>query len=308
MTFRASYDRTARIVSAATAVLLCIITIVTHSVFAGALAALIMAAAYAWSPTGYSVADGSVVIRRIIGDVRIPIGGIRDVRVATADDFSGCIRIFGSGGLFGYFGLYRTSRLGRSTWYVTNRSHSVIIAGDSGTAVLSPDDVESFKAAVSRTAPSGTIADSGGGGNVRKACALIAVASVLAWSGVMAGSLFYSPGLPAYTLTGESLTIHDRFYPVTLDAASVDIGNVRVVDFNRDADWKPTERTNGFGSLHYHSGWFRVLSGNLVRMYRADGTRVVLLPPRGGGATVLLEVREPEKFLAEVREKWTRGS
>jgi hypothetical protein len=40
-------------------------------------------------------------------------------------------------------------------------------------------------------------------------------------------------------------------------------------------------------------------------MYRADGTRLVLLPPKGDGAAVLLETTDPEKFMREVRQAWS---
>jgi len=121
---------------------------------------------------------------------------------------------------------------------------------------------------------------------------------------VVAFSLLYSPGPPAYTLTPQSLTIHDRFYPVTLNAASVDVAHVRVIDLGSDTDWKPVARTNGFANARYHSGWFRVASGKVVRLYRTDATSVVLLPPKGDGTPVLLETKEPGKFRAEVLEKW----
>jgi hypothetical protein len=39
-------------------------------------------------------------------------------------------------------------------------------------------------------------------------------------------------------------------------------------------------------------------------MYRAGGTRLVLLPPKGDGAALLLETREPEKFVVELRHRW----
>jgi len=51
-----------------------------------------------------------------------------------------------------------------------------------------------------------------------------------------------------------------------------------------------------------------VASGKTVRLYRADGTRLVLLPPKGDGAAVLLETREPEKFVVELRRKWSGPS
>jgi hypothetical protein len=78
------------------------------------------------------------------------------------------------------------------------------------------------------------------------------------------------------------------------------------VDLGVDADWRPTMRTNGFANGHYRSGWFRVVNGETVRMYRADGTRLILLPPKGTGTSVLLEVDDPERFVREVRALWSR--
>jgi hypothetical protein len=105
-------------------------------------------------------------------------------------------------------------------------------------------------------------------------------------------------------LTPQSLTIHDRFYPVTLPAASVDIEHIRVIDVGVDTEWRPRGRTNGFANGHYRSGWFRLAGGKTVRLYQAGSGRLVLLPPKGDGAAVLLEARDPEKFLREVRREW----
>jgi hypothetical protein len=62
-------------------------------------------------------------------------------------------------------------------------------------------------------------------------------------------------GAPGYTLTPQSLTIHDRFYPVTLAAGSEYLEHVRVVDVGVEADWRPTAPTNGFANVHYRAGW-----------------------------------------------------
>jgi hypothetical protein len=72
----------------------------------------------------------------------------------------------------------------------------------------------------------------------------------------------------------------------------VDVEHIRLVDCGVDTDWRPTARTDGFANAHYRSGWFRVAGGKTVRMDRADGTRLVLLPPKGDGAAVLLETRQ----------------
>ena len=275
----------------------------THSVVAGCLFALILVGAYAWSPRGYAVSDGSIEVNRLIGTARVPLDGVREVRAATADDFRGCLRLFGNGGLFGYYGRFRTSRLGRSTWYVTNRSKAVVVVTGEKTALFSPDDVERFIAAIGAPTPTPTpvpaTQDAGSRiGTLIGAAVGIVVVAILAFA------FLYSPGPPSYALTPESLTIHDRFYSVTLNRTSVDVEHIRVIDFDVDTEWRPTERTNGFANPHYRSGWFRVASGKTVRMYRAGGTRLVLLPPKGDGAAVLLETREPEKFVAEVRDKW----
>ena len=79
MSFRASYDSTAKVVSAAVFVLFLVIAFETKSIIAEGFSRSCFAAAYAWSPTGYEIADGVVVIRRLVGNVRIPSTGIREV-------------------------------------------------------------------------------------------------------------------------------------------------------------------------------------------------------------------------------------
>ncbi|HLK46713.1 MAG TPA: PH domain-containing protein [Bryobacteraceae bacterium] len=120
-------------------------------------------------------------------------------------------------------------------------------------------------------------------------------------------ALFYAPGPPRYTLTQDALTIHDRFYPVTLPAEAVDVGSIQVVDFTANPEWRPVRRTNGFSSMHYHSGWYRVAGGQKIRLYRADGKKLVLLPPRGTGSAVIFEAPEPERFIADLKRAWNES-
>ena len=75
------------------------------------------------------------------GPAIVPLAGVREVRRAAPEDFRRAIRLFGSGGLFGYYGLFSTSRLGRSYWYVTDRSKAVVVVTAVKTALFSPDDV-----------------------------------------------------------------------------------------------------------------------------------------------------------------------
>lgn len=120
----------------------------------------------------------------------------------------------------------------------------------------------------------------------------------------IAFALLYAPGPPGYTLTPDSLSIHDRFYPVTLRADAVDMDQMGIVDLDQDSQWLPRRKTNGFSNAHYHAGWFRVRNGQKIRLYRADGRKLVLLPSRGEGDAVLYEAPDPERFLAELRREW----
>lgn len=314
--FPASYDSTTRSLSAGLTVLLAAIGIVMHSAIAAGVAAGVIALAYAWSPRSYAVAGRCVIVRRPIGGVAIPLDGIREARRAAADDFAGCIRLWGNGGLFGYYGSFSTSKLGRSWWYLTNRSHAVVLITDRGTTLFSPDDVEGFLAAIRA---SGAAAGAGleepflsnaqlgrsGGNRIGALFGLPIAAIVIA---VAAFAFLYAPGPPSYTLSDTALSIHDRFYPMTLRASSVDVTGIRVVDIGRDSAWKPTERTDGFANAHYRSGWFRVANGQTVRMYDSGARRLVLLPPKGQGSAVLLEVGQPERFIEELRRVWSNRS
>jgi hypothetical protein len=303
--FSASYDVTTKIISVIVCCALIGGAIIGRSVVGTCIAVIVLGAAYAFSPRSYAIFGGSVLIKRLIGDIRIPLSEIREVRAADAEDLRGCIRVFGNGGLFGYYGKFRTSKLGICDWYVTQRSKSVIIAAGTKVFVISPDDVNGFISEATKLVPNtGTLTgkpDSYSSGRRWNLIgAVIGILAVLFGAGV----LLYSPGPPKYTLTSTELTIHDRFYPATVRAAEVDVEHIRIVNLDTDPHWRPTARTNGFGGLHYHSGWFRVAGGEKVRMYRADSRRLVLLPPIAQTAPVLIEVKQPDAFIQAVQQAW----
>ena len=118
--------------------------------------------------------------------------------------------------------------------------------------------------------------------------------------------MLYAPGPPGYTFIGDRLTIHDKFYPLTLYAGAIDAGHIRIVDLSVEDKWRPTLRTNGFANLHYQSGWFRVASGKTVRLYRAGGKRLVLIPPKGSGTFVLYQAQYPDRLAGELKQHWAR--
>jgi hypothetical protein len=156
MPFSASYDRTTKIVSAVVCMGLLGIVFAVHNPTIGALALLILLLSFAYSPRGYSIEGQAILVRRLAGGARVPLSALREARKATAEDLRGSIRLFGSGGLFGHFGLYSTSKLGKCTWYVTDRSRVVIVITATKTALFSPDDTDGFLAAIGAPAFDGT--------------------------------------------------------------------------------------------------------------------------------------------------------
>ena len=310
MTFSASYDLTTKIVSLLVVVAALGGVVASQSVVIGFILFLLICLSYAYSARGYVCEGPRVIVKRLVGDVTIPLDGLREARAATRDDFRGCMRLWGNGGLFGYYGLFRTTKLGKCNWYVTNRKNAVVLVTQSKTVVLSPHDVTGFLAAVGPFAPAEPVpgqappVSATGFGAARKVGMIVGIALGVVALAFVLFCVQYSPGPPRYALDSQSLAIRDLFYPVTVRAADVDVERVRVVDWAADADWRPTARTNGFANSHYRSGWFRVANGEKVRMYRADGTRLVLIPARD--AAVLLEVQDPERFVEELRRLWAR--
>lgn len=304
VSFTASFDRTTKIISAVIALSLLIPIFLLHSFLIGAIAFLVLALAYAYSARGYVVSGKALTVKRLIGNISFPLDEISEVRQATSADLDGCIKLWGSCGLFGYYGLFRTSRLGNCWSYMTDREKAVVVVAGK-TTLFSPDDTEGFLAAIQAAAPASTVsapqpsAKTGVPvmGWLVGAIAIIPLAFIIP-------ALSYSPGIPRYTLTDRALTINDKFYPVTIQASDIDTPHLSVIDLTRDRNWQPTSRTNGFSNAHYHSGWYRTANSTKIRLYRADSKQLVLIPPKLNGVPVLLEVKNPDQFIAELRQKW----
>jgi hypothetical protein len=148
MTFSASYDRNTKIISAIVCLGLLAVIVAVHNFVLTSLSLLVIFLCFAYSPRGYLFAGRSILVKRLAGTARVPLDELREARRATPDDFRGGIRLWGSGGLFGYYGLFSTTKLGKSTWYVTNRSNSVVVVTAAKTVLFSPDGAEEFLAAI----------------------------------------------------------------------------------------------------------------------------------------------------------------
>jgi hypothetical protein len=146
--FPVSYDLTTKILSAVVIISLLAIAAFVHVIFIGCLAILAPILGFAYSPRGYSISSRTITVKRLMGNVEVPLEQVHEARRLVKDDLRGCIRVFGSGGFFGYYGLFRTTKLGKCTWYMTNRKNAVVLVAGPQTTLYSPDDVDAFLEAV----------------------------------------------------------------------------------------------------------------------------------------------------------------
>src|ERR1039458_7373336 len=97
VSFSAPYDRIAKIVTVVVCAVLLAVALIPHvPAFVWGIDILIVLVAYAYSPRGYVVSDRCITVKRLVGNVQVPLDGLPEARAAGADDFQGCIRLWGS--------------------------------------------------------------------------------------------------------------------------------------------------------------------------------------------------------------------
>lgn len=146
--FGSSYDTLAKVITAIAIATLAAIPFITRTWWTGLLCLLVALSAFGYSPRGYFVGERMIRIRRFIHDAEIPLQSVREVRKVTPDDLKWTVRLFGSSGFFGFYGLFQMSRLGRCTWYATRIKPSAVVITAAKTALFTPDDVNGFLEAV----------------------------------------------------------------------------------------------------------------------------------------------------------------
>ena len=110
----------------------------------------IVALSYGFAPRAYSVTpDGTLRMHR-------RWFGARSFRVTSAQTVAalfalGGIRLSGSGGAFGWYGLFWRKDTGKYHAYVTDRSKLVACHGPDGLVMISPRDTHAFLATLPET-------------------------------------------------------------------------------------------------------------------------------------------------------------
>lgn len=107
---------------------------------------LLPAVAYASTPLGYMVNEREIMIdRKALRPVRIPLQTITAVHPVPAATMAHAIRVYGTGGLFGWTGRYQVRGLGTVAMHATSLNRLVMIERRRRRPILiSPDEPSTF--------------------------------------------------------------------------------------------------------------------------------------------------------------------
>jgi hypothetical protein len=114
----------------------------------------IVVAAWALGPRGYTIGEGRLrVLRNGWPALRIPLGDVRGVSLLDPDALRGSLKLLGMGGLFGYYGLFRSPVVGSYRLYATRGTGLVLVRTERQVLVLTPDSAEDFVEALLAASP-----------------------------------------------------------------------------------------------------------------------------------------------------------
>jgi hypothetical protein len=149
--YQATYDKTAYWMTAGyvfvtvLSVLLWLFAMKGHSYIITLILTGIGLMVFLFSTKSYQLVAGGIVINRYIYNKLILNSTIREIKILQPEDIKGSQRVFGVGGLFGYYGKFLPPKLGDMTWYLTNRTHLIaVFLNDDSIILISPDDNERF--------------------------------------------------------------------------------------------------------------------------------------------------------------------
>ncbi|AHF18004.1 PH domain-containing protein [Niabella soli] len=155
MKFKASFDTTTKIISLiATLLVVVIFTFIWMSLKdAGVIRILLMifvtflalVMPYGLSITRYGIDNEALSVCRPFGKKQFPLATVTSASIIDPKLLRWSWRVFGSGGMFGYYGRFSNKHFGMMTWYLTSRNKVVYLQLENGKKIMiSPDDPEGF--------------------------------------------------------------------------------------------------------------------------------------------------------------------
>jgi len=158
MTYKASFDNSTKIITIGVTILFAFIFLLPiiiikdgsdnqNAIYTRVAMLLFYFITYGFSTKSYQLTPEEVIIRRLLGNVKIKRSEILSVEIIEKDQMGWLIRTFGVGGLFGYWGRFSSSTLGSMTWYATRKNRIILIKTiNNKRIVITPDEMEQFVA------------------------------------------------------------------------------------------------------------------------------------------------------------------
>src|SRR5512140_3940751 len=111
--------------------------------------------AWALAPRAFEIGGGALrIVRNGWLRTAIPLAEIRSAGEVGPEVLRGALRLFGVGGLFGSYGVFRSPALGRLRLDATRSSGLVLVRTARGAHLLTPDRPGEFVEALLAAAPS----------------------------------------------------------------------------------------------------------------------------------------------------------
>jgi len=150
MKYKASLDQTAKMLTGLTFVILAyaIIRLGFHHhfhVYRIVILCFILTVLliiYLYTTQSYEVSKSDVIINRKIGDRKIPLTSIQEIKRVTKDDLGWGLRVCGNSGFFGYSGLYYFSKI-KWVWLSAMQriNYVLILTKDGKKRIITPDEL-----------------------------------------------------------------------------------------------------------------------------------------------------------------------
>lgn len=104
---------------------------------------LVLAAALAYRVRGYTLTEEAILVRRLVGNLRLPLAGLLSV-TGDVDAMRGSMRAIGNWGLFSFTGRYWNRKLGSYRAFATDPGRAVVLRYSNDTVVITPHDPQHF--------------------------------------------------------------------------------------------------------------------------------------------------------------------
>jgi len=170
MIFKASLDKTSRLITLAITILFAAIICWKFFVDVNPQAnfkipvaiglALIYVSSYLFSTKSYELNQTELLIRRPLVNVTINPQQIKNAIAMDRKTMGWAARTFGVGGLFGFYGYFFNAKFGNMTWYATRKDRVILIETFQGKKiVISPDNPDQFLNALDKVSAGREIYD-----------------------------------------------------------------------------------------------------------------------------------------------------